>query len=314
MLSGMGSGQGTSPPIAAAATARSGLLGRLHAAAIAPRAASEEARRRELVLNLFLVGSIALGALVLAAVVVYAASGRLTWLAAARVARVAAWVGICVLLLHWSRSGHLRRASFGLLGLYGAMCLLTAAAWSLLLPATFGVSALLVVLTVVLLDGRAAACACAALIGGLAAIDALQLAGALDVYDEWLADPRTGYDSVIVLAVLTLLAGLALALRRELTTPIGRLVPTTGSDGPRPRQRTLALTVREVEVTQLVAEGLANAEIAERLFISDRTVHAHVTNALKKTSCANRTELGVLAVREGLAPLDPAESLAATGD
>lgn len=71
------------------------------------------------------------------------------------------------------------------------------------------------------------------------------------------------------------------------------------------RQRTKTLSPREIQVVQLVTDGLGNEGIAERLVVSGRTVQTHVANALKKTETATRTELAVLAVREGLVPLDP---------
>ncbi|MCA1706383.1 MAG: LuxR C-terminal-related transcriptional regulator [Actinobacteria bacterium] len=66
------------------------------------------------------------------------------------------------------------------------------------------------------------------------------------------------------------------------------------------RIRTLYLSERERDVARLVAAGLSNEAIADRLRVSPRTVQTHVANARKKSGCANRTELGVLAVREGL--------------
>ncbi len=62
------------------------------------------------------------------------------------------------------------------------------------------------------------------------------------------------------------------------------------------------LTVREVEVVQLVAGGATNDEIAVRLFLSPRTIQSHVKSALEKTGTRNRTELAVLAVVERLVP------------
>jgi two-component system, NarL family, response regulator LiaR len=57
------------------------------------------------------------------------------------------------------------------------------------------------------------------------------------------------------------------------------------------------LSKRELEVLQLVAEGLSNLEIAERLFISDKTVKSHVSNILGKLHLADRTQAAVYAWR-----------------
>ena len=64
------------------------------------------------------------------------------------------------------------------------------------------------------------------------------------------------------------------------------------------------LTEREAEVLGLVARGLSNQEIGERLFISERTVRTHVSNILSKLHLANRTQATLYALREGLARLD----------
>jgi NarL family two-component system response regulator LiaR len=64
------------------------------------------------------------------------------------------------------------------------------------------------------------------------------------------------------------------------------------------------LTEREVEVLRLVARGLSNQKIADRLVVSERTVRTHVSNILDKLHLANRTEAALYALREGLASLD----------
>ena len=53
----------------------------------------------------------------------------------------------------------------------------------------------------------------------------------------------------------------------------------------------MSLSVREMEIIELVADGLTNQEIAERLTISKRTVDNHVSNMFTKTGSKNRVAL-----------------------
>ena len=64
-----------------------------------------------------------------------------------------------------------------------------------------------------------------------------------------------------------------------------------------------ALTAREVQVLELLAEGLPNKAIAERLRISDQTVKFHVSSIAGKLGAANRTDAVRRAVRRGLITL-----------
>lgn len=57
------------------------------------------------------------------------------------------------------------------------------------------------------------------------------------------------------------------------------------------------LSKRELEVLQLLAEGISNAEIARKLFISEKTVKSHVSNIFSKLHLADRTQAAVYAWR-----------------
>jgi NarL family two-component system response regulator LiaR len=60
------------------------------------------------------------------------------------------------------------------------------------------------------------------------------------------------------------------------------------------------LTPREREVLSLLADGLTNRQIAERLVVSEHTVHRHVTNLLRKLGLPSRAAAAAHAVRSGL--------------
>lgn len=60
------------------------------------------------------------------------------------------------------------------------------------------------------------------------------------------------------------------------------------------------LSDRELEVLRLIADGLANAEIAARLYVSQKTVKSHVGNILSKLHLADRTQAAVYAWRQGV--------------
>ncbi len=82
---------------------------------------------------------------------------------------------------------------------------------------------------------------------------------------------------------------------RRLRAP-RRVVLTDTREGP------LAdLSSRELQVLALVAEGLTNQQIAERLVLSEHTIHRHVTNILRKLALPSRAAAASLAGRHGLA-------------
>jgi len=68
------------------------------------------------------------------------------------------------------------------------------------------------------------------------------------------------------------------------------------------------LTAREIQVLELLAEGLANKAIAERLGISDQTVKNHVSAILRKLEVNDRTEAVVYALRNGWIRMEAAAS------
>jgi DNA-binding NarL/FixJ family response regulator len=103
-------------------------------------------------------------------------------------------------------------------------------------------------------------------------------------------------------------AELADAIRQAATggTPFSnevlrRLVEqATRSRAARPPAPKLDLTPREREVLSLVATGLSNADIAERMHVGITTVKTHIANLMQKTASPTRVHLAVLAVRHDL--------------
>jgi DNA-binding NarL/FixJ family response regulator len=100
------------------------------------------------------------------------------------------------------------------------------------------------------------------------------------------------FDAVRVVAAGEAL--LAPAVTRRLIAEFARL-------RPRPAPQALSeLTPRETDVLRLVAEGLSNREIADRLVVSDETVKTHVSRVLSKLGLRDRTQAVVAAYESGL--------------
>jgi DNA-binding NarL/FixJ family response regulator len=105
-------------------------------------------------------------------------------------------------------------------------------------------------------------------------------------------------------AILTVAAGAA-ALDPAVQNHV---VAALSADAPRPGPGAAAtqtlpddLTPREAEVLALIAEGLTNAEIAERLFVSPTTIKSHINHVFAKAGLRDRTQAVNYAYRTGLA-------------
>lgn len=104
--------------------------------------------------------------------------------------------------------------------------------------------------------------------------------------------PRQAAPEQIVGALRAVAAGVA-ALDPALVEAL--VAPRAALDAPDP-----LLTPREAEVLRLLAEGLANKAIAQRLDISEHTVKFHVNAILRKLDAQSRTEAVIEATRRGL--------------
>jgi DNA-binding NarL/FixJ family response regulator len=93
---------------------------------------------------------------------------------------------------------------------------------------------------------------------------------------------------------------LAPSVTRRLISAFTRRMPGNGLRIPALTE----LTAREVEVLTLLAEGLSNAEIAQRLFVGEATVKTHVARVLTKLGVRDRVQAVIVAFRAGLVPLD----------
>jgi DNA-binding NarL/FixJ family response regulator len=90
---------------------------------------------------------------------------------------------------------------------------------------------------------------------------------------------------------------LAPSVTRRLLDRFSQALPSDHTD----RARSLeTLTGRELEILSLVAAGLSNAEIADRLFLGETTVKTHVSSVLRKLGLRDRVQAVVLAYETGL--------------
>ena len=90
-------------------------------------------------------------------------------------------------------------------------------------------------------------------------------------------------------------------LHPRVASRVVRELHGAGSDTPNAYRE---LSGRELEVLRLIADGLANSEIAARLYVSEKTVKSHVGNILSKLHLADRTQAAVYAWRQGVVRRD----------
>jgi DNA-binding NarL/FixJ family response regulator len=101
-------------------------------------------------------------------------------------------------------------------------------------------------------------------------------------------------------AIRTVAAGERLLSPAATRSLIERVVAQPEPRPPRPVPGVDLLTDREREITTLVAAGLSNTDIAERLYISPATAKTHVNRAMMKTNARDRAQLVVVAYEAGL--------------
>jgi DNA-binding CsgD family transcriptional regulator len=112
--------------------------------------------------------------------------------------------------------------------------------------------------------------------------------------------------------VAVIFAGFGIWLGIKLTKPretvIFRevLVPAEAPAAPftlnQPQLDALGITPRELEILSLIAQGLSNREIADRLFVSENTVKTHCSRAFDKLGARRRTQAVQLGKQLGLIP------------
>jgi NarL family two-component system response regulator LiaR len=116
------------------------------------------------------------------------------------------------------------------------------------------------------------------------------LSAGADAYCVKSSDPAT------VIAAVRIVAGGGAYFDPQIAHVVLRRL---GAPAPVPSERS-PLTSRELDVLRLIADGVGNAEIADRLHLGLGTVKGHIREILEKLSAADRTQAAVNALRRGL--------------
>jgi HD-GYP domain-containing protein (c-di-GMP phosphodiesterase class II) len=127
-----------------------------------------------------------------------------------------------------------------------------------------------------------------------------RLLGAADAYQA-MREPRPHRPALSADAAAAELRGEVTAGRLD-ADAVEAVLGAAGHRVPRRREGPAGLTQREVEVLKLLARGLSNKEIAERLVISPKTVANHVEHIYSKIGASTRAAAGLFAMRHGLLP------------
>jgi DNA-binding CsgD family transcriptional regulator len=114
------------------------------------------------------------------------------------------------------------------------------------------------------------------------------------------------YGALIALLFAGVGIWLGLKLTRKKEVVIVKEVPAPLASRPfalnEERLKDLGITKRELEILELIARGMSNREIAEKLFVSENTVKTHSSRLLDKLNAKRRTQAVQIAKEQGLIP------------
>jgi len=108
-------------------------------------------------------------------------------------------------------------------------------------------------------------------------------------------DKEQNFKSIEVFGTITKIKGKESLIGNIITIP-----PPPGVSLLTPKNLDVKLSDREIDVLKLICEGMATKEIADKLFLSNRTIDSHRASLIEKTGCRNTADLVMYAVRNQL--------------